>query len=462
MAKKSKKAWGGRFSGKTSKEVEAFTSSIDVDKRFYKYDILGSVAHAKALYHAHVITAKECNRIVKGLNEILKGIESKKLKLRVEYEDVHMNVEKMLIDKIGALGKKLHTGRSRNDQVATDLRMYLKDGVVAMVGLLKQLQATIIGMAEENIGVIIPGYTHMQRAQPVLLSHHLMAYFEMFMRDRERLADAFRRIDVLPLGSGALAGSSFKIDRAAVAKELGFSRIARNSMDAVSDRDYVIEISAILSIVMMHLSRLCEELVIWSTYEFAFIELSDAYTTGSSIMPQKKNPDVPELVRGKTGRVYGSLMSLLTMMKGLPLTYNRDMQEDKEPIFDSLDSVKSCIHIISNMLKTIKVNKEALETTARKGFLTATELANYLVDKEVPFRQAHEIVGKIILYCLESNMQLDYLSVKEFKKFSDKFGVDITRVVSADHSVKAKDIPGGTSPTRVKEAIKKAKALLKG
>jgi len=462
MAKKKKKAWGGRFTKRTSKEVEEFTSSIEVDKRFYKFDILGSIAHAKSLFRAGVVSAKECNRIIKGLNAILKGIESRKLKLKVEDEDVHMNVERMLIDKIGNVAKKLHTGRSRNDQVSTDLRMYVKEEIINVIGLLKELQTALISMAEDNINIIVPGYTHMQRAQPVLLAHHLMAYFEMFMRDRERLADAFRRVDVLPLGSGALAGSSFKIDRDAVAKDLGFARISRNSMDSVSDRDFCIEVAAALSMAMMHLSRLCEELIIWSTYEFAFIELSDAYTTGSSIMPQKKNPDVAELIRGKVGRVYGDLTALLTIMKGLPLTYNRDMQEDKEPIFDSIDTSKECIRIISNMLSNIRVNAEVLENTARRGFLTATELANYLVDKGVPFRQAHEIVGKIIVYCLDSNMQLDYLSAKEFRKFSDKFDVDITRVVSADHSVKAKDVKGGTAPGRVKEAIKKAKAMLKG
>jgi len=461
MAKK-KKAWGGRFTGRTNKEVEEFTSSLEVDRRFYKYDILGSIAHAKALFNAHVINSKECNKIIKGLQQILKGFESRKLKMKVEYEDVHMNVEKMLIDKIGHLGKKLHTGRSRNDQVATDLRMYLKDEVVAVIGLLKELQTTLIDLAEDSTDVIIPGYTHMQRAQPVLLAHHFMAYFEMFMRDRERLADAFRRIDVLPLGSGALAGSSFNIKRDLVAKELGFSRISRNSMDSVSDRDFVIEVASAVSMVMMHLSRLCEELVIWSTYEFSFIEISDSFTTGSSVMPQKKNPDVAELVRGKTGRVYGDLLALLTTMKGLPLAYNRDMQEDKEAVFDAIDTSKNCINIIAKMLAVTKVNKKVLEVTARKGFLTATEIANYLVDKGVPFRQAHETVGKIIISCLESNMQLDYLSAKEFKKFSEKFDVDITRVVSADHSVKAKDIAGGTAPSRVKEAIKKAKALLKG
>lgn len=459
---KNKKMWGGRFKGRTNKEVEAFTASLGVDKRLFKYDIRQSMAHAKALYHAGVLDAKEANRMVKGLDQILRSFEGRKVKLAAELEDVHMNVEKLLIDRIGNTGKKLHTGRSRNDQVATDLRMYLKDEVIEIIGLLKDLQMTLIEIADSNLDVIMPGYTHMQRAQPVLFSHHMMAYFEMVMRDRERLTDAWRRIDVMPLGSGALAGSNFKLDREQIAKELGFGRISRNSMDAVSDRDFVVEVSACLSIVMMHLSRLCEELVIWSTYEFAFIELSDSFTTGSSIMPQKKNPDVAELIRGKTGGVYGALMSILTVMKGLPLSYNRDLQEDKAPIFNAIDTVKGCVSIISNMIKVTKVNKEVLEATARKGFLTATELANYLVDKGIPFRQAHETVGKIIVSCIESNMQLDYLSAKDFKKFSDKFDVDITRVVSAEHSVKAKDIPGGTAPDQVKEAIKRARALLKG
>ena len=459
---KNKKLWGGRFSKKTNKEVEEFTSSIKVDKRFYKNDILGSIAHAKALCQARVITARELNRIVRGLSDILKGLESGKIKFKDEFEDVHMNVEQLLIAKIGPTGKKLHTGRSRNDQVATDLRMYLKDEVVAVIGLLKELQTTLLDISEANIDVIMPGYTHVQRAQPVLLSHHFMAYFEMFMRDRERLADAFRRIDVLPLGSGALAGTSFAIDRDFLAKELGFSRISRNSMDSVSDRDFVIEMTSCLSLVMMHLSRLSEEMVLWSSYEFAFIELSDAFTTGSSIMPQKKNPDVAELIRGKSGRVYGDLVALLSIMKGLPLSYNRDLQEDKEPVFDAIDTVRSCISIMAHMLSVTKINKDVLEATAKKGFLTATEIANYLVDKGVPFRQAHEVVGKIITYCIEHNMQLEYLSVSEFKKFSEHFDVDIPRFVSAKHSIEAKDIFGGTAPGRVKEAIKKARLLLKG
>jgi len=459
---KNKKLWGGRFKKKTAKEVEEFTSSTAVDKRFFKQDIKGSIAYAKALHKANVITVAEANRIARGLEEIGKALESGKLKLKGEFEDVHMNIEKMLIDRVGHVGKKLHTGRSRNDQVATDLRMYLKDEVVEIIGQLKGLQTTILDMAEANIDVVMPGYTHLQRAQPVLLSHHLMAYFEMFMRDRERLTDAFRRIDVLPLGSGALAGTSFPIDREFLARELGFSRISRNSMDAVSDRDFVIEIASSLSTVMMHLSRLCEELIIWSSYEFGFIELSDAFTTGSSIMPQKKNPDVAELIRGKTGRVYGALMSILTTMKGLPLAYNRDLQEDKAPVFDALDTVKACVDILSKMLASLTINKDAIGVTARKGFLTATELANYLVDKDVPFRAAHEIVGKIITYCIEHNMQLDYLSAKEFKKFSEKFDVNTPRVVSVEHSINSKDITGGTAPTRVKDAIKRARAMLKG
>jgi argininosuccinate lyase len=459
---KNKKLWGGRFKVKTSKEVEEFTSSTGVDKRFFKHDIKGSIAYAKALHKAGIISAAETNKIARGLEEISRGLESGKLKLKGEFEDVHTNIEKMLIDKIGNVGKKLHTGRSRNDQVATDLRMYLKDEVIDVIGLLKGLQTTLIDIAEANTDVIMPGYTHLQRAQPVLFSHHMMAYFEMFMRDRERLADAFRRIDVLPLGSGALAGTSFRIDREFLAKELGFSRLSRNSMDAVSDRDFVAEVTFALSLVMMHLSRLCEELILWSSYEFNFIEISDAFTTGSSIMPQKKNPDVAELIRGKTGRVYGALMSILTTMKGLPLAYNRDLQEDKEPVFDAFDTVKACVNILSKMIGSVKINKDVILATAKRGFLTATELANYLVDKDIPFRAAHEIVGKIITYCIEHNMQLDYLSAKEFKKFSEKFDVNTPRGVSVEHSINSKDILGGTAPSRVKEAIKRARTMLKG
>ncbi len=459
--KESAKPWSGRFKEGTAESVENFTSSISFEQRLLKYDLLANVAHAKALLQSHVISSKEYKRIIKGLTEIAKQAERGKIKLKKELEDIHMNIEKLLIDKIGDTGKKIHTGRSRNDQVATDLRMYLKDEAIVISGLIKDLQGTLVNIAENNISVIMPGYTHMQRAQPVLFSHHLMAYFEMFLRDRERLADCFSRIDVLPLGSAALAGTSLKMDRSMLAKDLGFSKISRNSIDAVSDRDFVIEFLHALSTIMMHLSRFSEELVLWSSYDFGFVELGDAFTTGSSIMPQKKNPDVAELIRGKTGRVYGHLISLLTLLKAQSLAYNRDLQEDKEAVFDAIDTVKSSLLVFTQMLRTMIVNKEKISSEVNKGFLTATELAGYLVRKGVPFRQAHNIVGKIVNYCIESNMQLHYLSPKEFKKFSDKFGMDVMKVVDAEHSVRAKDVIGGTAPARVKEAIKRAKEALK-
>lgn len=461
VKKKGKKAWAGRFVKPTAKSVEDYTASIDFDKRLAKYDILGSIAHAKALLRARVLTTKECKRVVKALEIIGKLIAADKIKFKRELEDIHMNIEKLLIDKVGEVGKKLHTGRSRNDQVVTDLRMYMKDELVIIIELIKKLQSAILDIAEENIKVVMPGYTHLQRAQPVLFSHYLLAYFEMLDRDRERMLETYMQSDVMPLGSAALAGSGFKIDRKALAVELGFSSIIRNSMDAVSDRDFVICFGSAAAVLMMHLSRLCEELILWSTYEFSFIELSDAFTTGSSVMPQKKNPDVAELVRGKTGRIYGHLVALLTIMKALPLAYNKDMQEDKIPLFDTLDTLKDTLSIMEEMLRTMKVKKEVMEKASRKGFLTATDLAYYLVRKGVPFREAHKIVGKIIRYCIDSNMQFEYLSVKELKKFSAKFEQDARQALFVETSVKAKDIIGGTAPKRVKEAIAEARRRIK-
>jgi argininosuccinate lyase len=361
---------------------------------------------------------------------------------------------------VGEIGKKLHTGRSRNDQVATDLRMYLKWEITETVILLARLQNAILDQAEAHLSVIMPGYTHLQRAQPVLLSHHLLAYFEMLERDKERFRQAYERVDVMPLGSGALSGTNFLIDRAYLAKELGFSRISTNSMDAVSDRDFVIDYLSASAQLMMHLSRFADELIIWSSYEFDFVELSDSYSTGSSLMPQKKNPDVAELIRGKCGRVFGNLVALLTMMKGLPLAYNRDLQEDKEPLFDSIDTVKDSLAIFSEMIKTIKFNREIMGKAVKKGYLTATDVVYYLVVQGVPFREAHEIVGKIVSYCEESNMELDYISLNQLKQFSNKFSYDVQRILSAEASVAAKDTIGGTSPKRVKEALKRARAHL--
>lgn len=458
--KKVKKAWGGRFSQPLAKSAEEFTSSVHYDVRLYKQDIKQSIAYAKALLKARVVSTAESKKIIKGLEAILRGIKSNKIKLRQELEDVHMNIESLLIEKVGEVGKKLHSGRSRNDQVATDLRMYLKEEIAAIIALISKLQKTLLDIAEENIKVIMPGYTHLQRAQPILFSHHLMAYYEMLKRDKQRFGNCIAEADVMPLGSGALAGTNFKIDRDALAKELGFSNISKNSMDAVSDRDFVVDFIAACSVCMMHLSRFSEELIIWSSYEFSFIKLADQYATGSSIMPQKKNPDIPELIRGKTGRVYGHLLGLLTLMKGLPLAYNRDLQEDKEAAFGALDTLKSSLSIFDEMIIATKILPEEMTKAAKKGYLTATDLAFYLVNRGVPFREAHEIVGKIVAYCEESNMELEYLSLKQLKQFSKDFNYDATRILSAASSVAGKDLPGGTATKRVKEAIKRARAKL--
>ena len=455
--KKNEKLWGGRFTEPLSASAEAFTASVDFDKRLYHHDIVGSIAYANALFKAHVITHKEGKRIIKGLTTILKRIKAGKLSFATEYEDVHMNIEKMLIELIGDTGKKIHTGRSRNDQVATDLRMFLKEEILIVVSLITQLQATLVDLADRHKKIIMPGYTHLQRAQPVLLSHHFLAYFEMLDRDKGRFLETYQRTNVLPLGSGALAGTNFNIDRKFLADTLGFAELSKNSIDAVSDRDFAIDYLSASATLMMHLSRLCEEIVLWASYEFGFIELSDQYSTGSSIMPQKKNPDVAELIRGKTGRVYGNLMSLLVVMKGLPLAYNRDTQEDKEPLFDTVDTVHSSLKLMVEMLATAKFNEKEMTDAARKGFLTATDLAFYLVKKNVPFRKAHEIVGKIISYCEDANMQLDYLSVKELKKFSDRISFDAQKIISIESSVESKNIFGGTSTVRVKDAIKAAR-----
>jgi argininosuccinate lyase len=457
MAEKNKKAWGGRFREPLAKTAEEFSSSIAYDSRLFKQDIVGSIAYARALIKAQVLSAAEAKKIIKALEEIMRGMASGRIALKSEFEDVHMNIETLLIAKIGETGKKLHAGRSRNDQVVTDVRMYVKYEVTEIVMLIKKLQTVLVDLADKHIKVIMPGYTHLQRAQPVLLSHHLMAYYEMFSRDKEKFLAAGREADVLVLGSGALAGAGFDIDREALAKELGFSRVSRNSLDAVSDRDFIVSFAAAASLLMTHISRLSEELVIWSTYEFNFVEISDRYTTGSSIMPQKKNPDVAELCRGKAGRVFGDLMRILTILKGLPLAYNRDLQEDKEALFDVIDTVKSVLSIYGEMLAATKFNAEVMTAAARKGYLTATDLAYYLVRRGVPFREAHAIVGQIVAYCEESNMQLEYLSLTQLKQFSPVFTYDVTRVLSAESSIANRDIPGGTAASRVKEAIKRAR-----
>ena len=457
MAEKNQKAWGGRFREPLAKSAEQFSSSVKYDSRLFKQDIVQSIAYARALIKAKVLSVAESGKIIKALQEIMRGIEGGRIVLKEEFEDIHMNIENLLIERIGDVGKKLHSGRSRNDQVVTDARMYVKYEVTEIVVLIKKLQSVLLDLAEKHVKVIVPGYTHLQRAQPVLLSHHLMAYYEMFARDRERFLAAGREADVMTLGSGALAGAGFPIDRDALAKELGFSKISKNSMDAVSDRDFIVSFVAAAALLMTHISRFSEELVIWSTYEFNFVEMSDRYSTGSSIMPQKKNPDVAELCRGKTGRVVGDLMRLLTMLKGLPLAYNRDLQEDKEPLFDTADTVRGVLSIFAEMLATTKFNAEVMTAAARKGYLTATDLAYYLVRRDVPFREAHAIVGKIVAYCEESNMQLEYLSLTQLKQFSPVFTYDVTRVLSAESSIANRDLPGGTAASRVKEATKRAR-----
>jgi argininosuccinate lyase len=451
-----KKLWSGRFKGEMSKSAEKFTSSIDFDKRLYREDITGSIAWANALKRAKVITPAEASKIIKGLKGILSGIEKGTIRLKKELEDIHMNIESLLTKKIGKAGGKLHTGRSRNDQVATDLRLYLKNEIEVILKIISVLQKGLIKTAEDNISVIMPGYTHMQQAQPILFSHYIMAYFEMLERDKERFLDSLKRIDVMPLGSGALAGCAYPIDRAALAKELGFKKISLNSLDAVSDRDFVAEVLFCISLAMMHLSRFCSELIIWSSSDYGFIEIGDAYTTGSSLMPQKKNPDVAELVRGKTGRVYGDLVSILTVMKGLSLTYNRDLQEDKEPLFNSIDTLLASLGIFSEMLSSLKINAKAMKD-AVKNTVVATDLADYLVGKGMPFRTAHETAGKIVAYCESSGKDIGDLSLWEFRKFSDLVGEDVYKSITIEKSIEARDVIGGTATKQVLRAIADAK-----
>jgi len=451
-----KKLWGGRFSGSMSKSVEKFTSSIDFDKRLFKEDVTGSIAWANALKRAKVISSAEAGKIIKGLKAISSGIEKGSIKLKKELEDIHMNIESLLIGKIGDTGKKLHTGRSRNDQVATDLRLYLKEEIGGILKEISALEKTLIKLAEDNISVIMPGYTHMQQAQPILFSHYIMAYFEMLERDKARFMDSLGRIDVMPLGSGALAGSAYPIDRAKLAKELGFKNISQNSLDAVSDRDFVAEILFCISLSMMHLSRFCSELIPWSSSDYGFVEIGDAYTTGSSLMPQKKNPDVAELVRGKTGRVYGDLISILTVMKGLSLTYNRDLQEDKEPLFNSIDTLKASLSIFSEMLSSMKINAKAMKD-AVKNTVIATDLADYLVGKGVPFRTAHETAGKVVAYCEKTKKDISKLSVWEFQKFSGLIGEDVYGSITIERSIEARNVIGGTATKQVLRAIANAK-----
>ncbi len=458
-AEKKTKPWGGRFTEATNDLVEQFTSSIPYDWRLYPYDIAGSMVHAAMLGRQGIIPKKEAASIIRGLEEILREIVAGTFEFSVELEDIHMNIENRLIEKIGPVGGKLHTARSRNDQVALDIRMFLRDEIAEIHELLASLQAVVIHLADKHSDVILPGYTHLQRAQPVLFGHHLLAYYEMFERDRGRLEDCFRRVNVMPLGAGALAGTVLPIDRKFVAKRLGFSGVCENSMDAVSDRDFSIEFTAACAQIMMHLSRLAEELVIWSTSEFGFITISDAFTTGSSIMPQKKNPDVAELTRGKTGRVYGSLMSLLTLMKGLPLAYNRDMQEDKEPVFDAADTVALTLSVFIEMLKGVSVHKETMRKAAEDGFITATDLADYLVRKGMPFRKAHEVVGRAVLRATELGCGLADMPIGEYVKLSPLIHEDVYDALSVDASVSRRMSYGGTAPANLKKRLKSLKKI---
>jgi len=456
--KNAAKLWGGRFTQPTDKFVEEFTSSINFDKRLYHQDIRGSIAHAQMLGKQGIIPHADVEQIVHGLRGILDQIETGDFDFSVSLEDIHMNIESRLSAKIGEAGKRLHTGRSRNDQVALDLRLYMRDELVEISAYLDLLIDALLSQAEKNLGVIMPGYTHLQTAQPILYSHHMLAYVEMFKRDKGRMEDCLKRTNVLPLGAGALAGTTFPIDREYVAELLEFPAVTRNSLDSVSDRDFAIEFLGAASIIMMHLSRFSEELILWSTSEFKFIDLSDGFCTGSSIMPQKKNPDVPELVRGKTGRVYGNLMALLTVMKSLPLAYNKDMQEDKEPLFDTIDTVKGSLKIFADMIREMRVNAETMKTAAAKGFSTATDVADYLVRKGMPFRDAHEVVGKAVRYCIDQGKDMPELTIEEWRAFSDKIEEDIAAAITLEASVNARRATGGTALERVKGEIERAKA----
>jgi len=455
------KLWGGRFTKSTDKLTEDFNASITVDGRMYRQDIQGSIAHAFMLAQQGIISPAERDSIVAGLQEIEMELESGQLIFKVEAEDVHMNIETFLIEKIGDIGKKLHTARSRNDQVALDVRLYLRDEILEIKGLVLSLSEALLKLAGENLETVMPGYTHLQKAQPITLAHHLMAYFEMLRRDLGRLDDGLKRLQSMPLGSGALAATGFPLDRDYVRRELNFNEITRNSLDGVSDRDFAIEFCSCASIMMMHLSRFAEELILWSTDEFSFVMFDDAFSTGSSIMPQKKNPDIAELVRGKTGRVYGDLITLLTLMKALPLAYNKDMQEDKEALFDAVDTVKKCLLVFTPMLETIQFNKLRMAQSARGGFTNATDLADYLVNRGLPFRDAHEVVGKAVLYCVNNHMALEDLSITVYQQFSPLIEEDVYPYIDVAACVARRKIPGGPAPATVQKAIDEASQWLR-
>lgn len=445
--------WGGRFTKETDKLVYDFNASIGFDKRLFRQDIKGSMAHAEMLAKQGILTETEKDAITAGLEEILMDVEKGALEISEKYEDIHSFVEAVLTDRIGEAGKKLHTGRSRNDQVALDMRLYTRQRVVETAGLLEELLAVILETIEKNLETYMPGFTHLQKAQPTTLAHHYGAYFEMFKRDRLRMTDIYERMNYCPLGAGALAGTTYPLDREYVAEQLKFAGPTLNSMDSVSDRDYLIEFLAALSTVMMHLSRFSEEIIIWNSNEFQFVEIDDAYSTGSSIMPQKKNPDIAELVRGKTGRVYGSLMSLLTTMKGIPLAYNKDMQEDKEVSFDAMDTAADCLTLFTGMLRTLKFKKERMAESAMNGFTNATDAADYLVRKGVPFRDAHGIIGQLVLYCIEKNTSIDKLSLEELKGISEMFEEDVFDAVSLKTCVEKRLTIGAPGSETMKKTL---------
>lgn len=455
-----KKPWGGRFKKPTAKNVEKFTASIHFDKRLYSYDIEGSIAHVKMLVKQGIIAKKEAAKIVTSLKSILKDMTQGKIVFSPADEDIHMAIERELIKRTGETGGKLHTARSRNDQIVLDVRLFLRCETDKILLALAGLQSQLLKSAKSEISTIMPGYTHMQRAQPVLLSHYLLAFWEMFARDTERLRDCKKRFNVLPLGAAALAGTSLPIDRGQTAKELNFPQISKNSMDTVADRDFIAEFIFVSSLIMMHLSRFCEDLILWSSDEFGFVEISDAYTTGSSIMPQKKNPDVAELIRGKSARVYGDLFAVMTLLKGLPMTYNRDLQEDKEPLFDAVDTVKECLTIFTEMIRETKFNSVRMYAAAQGGFTTATDVAEYLVKKGLPFRKSHEIVGKIVAHCLKNKRSLNQLSLSDYQKFYEGFNADIQENIKLEKAVNSRKHAGGTATAavmgRIKEIEKKS------
>lgn len=447
------KLWKGRFSKAATSSADEFNASIEFDQRLYKEDITGSIAHAKMLGRQGIITPQESELIIKTLQEILQDIEDGKVEFTIESEDIHMNIESILTQRIGATGKKLHTARSRNDQIALDIRLYLKKETNQIDTLLNMLLGTLKELAGKHVDTVMPGYTHLQRAQPVTLAYHLLAYYQMFSRDRERFDDCLKRIDRLPLGSGALAGTTYNTDRDYLAEELGFESVLPNGMDAVADRDFAIEFINCCAVTMMHLSRFCEELILWSSVEFSFIEIDDSFSTGSSIMPQKKNPDMAELIRGKTGRVYGDLMSLLTICKGLPLAYNKDLQEDKLPVFDAADTLKASVSIFTEMIATMTIKKDSMAHAAKYGYMNATDAADYLVSKGIPFRDCHEIIGKIVLYCINKGIAIDEMSMEEFKSFSPEFQDDIYSKISIESCIAAKKSKGSTSFESVREQL---------